>query len=570
MGFFNRLFGAKNDTNKKPPVYESELLVNELIKSIEGDDQFIDIIEKLNIIRNDDQFKEEIFDIIWDFNYLGAIKQLLMLLESNYYCPPTEYDYSDEVCDRIDTLIRALRGMTDATGDISAAKPLLDFAKNHTHNNFLLSEMALDALDSFEDANIAKELIDLLNDEIFCSPTNPNDDNSKIAADYRIALIAQALGKTNDISAIESLISLATTSQNAFTKTRIAYATEALGSFSDHQVIDILNINIKSSYKLIRECANTALLSLDQEPEMIIEIQDADFDNKDYEEFIKTNSTSFDSLTKCLLDSNRSDLHVVYKFLEDNSKTKAYIDYLGRYHIENSSKWTSKLIYEIRIKIEKEYFGRLINEGNSDIKTLLRFGFANAYRRNIKTAKNIFTSCLQSNNNSAEALLGLALLSLREYETNEEVIGFLLDAHSIKPSMINVFEWPGNDLYYNIGKHYIISKQKEIALAYLIKGEKLNPNSPIINGLLGEAYIECGYISEGIDAFLRQIENSIDDSIPHIYLEVIYQALGDYDNSYYHQEQNQKKYNLGFTYERRCEIAEYATNPIKKTIPSID
>ncbi len=167
----------------------------------------------------------------------------------------------------------------------------------------------------------------------------------------------------------------------------------------------------------------------------------------------------------------------------------------------------------------------------------LHLGYACFYSGNLDAAKQHFQKCLELQKDSAEAMLGLARCELWWARTNPETEQLLLEAVKKSPKLINVCDWPGNDLNLWVGAHYMRAGDPGRAVAYLRRAVELNPKGSMVNEYLGRAYLEAGYPEDAITALEREVAVAPSRYDPHIYLDPIYAARGNGQKSVYHRDQ---------------------------------
>ena len=138
-------------------------------------------------------------------------------------------------------------------------------------------------------------------------------------------------------------------------------------------------------------------------------------------------------------------------------------------------------------------------------------------------------------------MLGLARCELWWARTNPETEQLFLAAVKKSPKLINVCDWPGNDLNLWVGVHYMRAGDPGRAVAYLRRAVELNPKGSMVNEYLGRAYLEAGYPDDATAAMEREVAVAPSRYDPHIYLDPIYAARGNREKSAYHRDQ--AKYN---------------------------
>ena len=232
---------------------------------------------------------------------------------------------------------------------------------------------------------------------------------------------------------------------------------------------------------------------------------------------------------------------------------------------DKSSWWKHKA--ELDIAIFEDQLRR-----GEDIRTSqLRVGYGCFYSENLDAAKQIFRRCLELRDDNAEAMLGLGRCELWWGRTNLGAEQLLLAAVTKRPKLINVCDWPGNDVNLWVGAHYMRAGDPGHAVAYLRQAVALNPKGSMVNEYLGRAYLEAGYPDDAISALEREVAVAPSRYNPHIYLDPIYAARGDKDKSTYHRDE--AKYNnpgrriLGAAAVQ--EIQQQVKRPKKLSIPEV-
>ena len=232
---------------------------------------------------------------------------------------------------------------------------------------------------------------------------------------------------------------------------------------------------------------------------------------------------------------------------------------------DRSSWWKKKADLDIAI------FEDQLRRGEDAGTSHLRLGYASFYSANLDAAKPHFQKCLELQKDSAEAMLGLARCELWWARTNPETEQLLLAALEMIPTLINVCDWPGNDLNLWVGAHYMRAGDPGRAVAYLRRAVELNPKGSMINEYLGRAYLEAGYPDDAIAAFERELAVAPSRYDPHIYLDPIYAARGNKEKSAYHRDQanynNPGRLILGPKTVQ--EIQSQMKKPNKRPIPEV-
>jgi tetratricopeptide (TPR) repeat protein len=224
-----------------------------------------------------------------------------------------------------------------------------------------------------------------------------------------------------------------------------------------------------------------------------------------------------------------------------------------------------------KANLDTAIFEDQLRRGEDAVTSHLRLGFACFFSANLDGAKPHFQKCLELRKDSAEAMLGLARCELWWARTNAETEQLLLAALKKSPKLINVCDWPGNDLLLWVGAHYMRAGDPGRAVAYLRRAVELNPKGSMVNEYLGRAYLEAGYPDDATAALEREVAVSPTRYDPHIYLDPIYAARGNREKSAYHRDQagfnNPGRLILGP--EAVQEIQRQVKMPKKLTIPEV-
>lgn len=190
-----------------------------------------------------------------------------------------------------------------------------------------------------------------------------------------------------------------------------------------------------------------------------------------------------------------------------------------------------------KVDLDTAIFEDQLRRGEDAVTSHLRLGFASFYSGKPDAAKPHFQKCLELRKDCAEAMLGLARCELWWARTNAETEQLLLSALKQSPKLINVCDWPGNDLNLWVGAHYMRAGDPARAVACLRRAVELNPKGSMVNEYLGRAYLEAGYPDDAIAALEREVAVAPSRYDPHIYLDPIYAARGNREKAAYHRDQ---------------------------------
>jgi len=202
-------------------------------------------------------------------------------------------------------------------------------------------------------------------------------------------------------------------------------------------------------------------------------------------------------------------------------------------------------ILKKKAEVEIHYFTGQLEKGDDRQEALNRLGFAHLFKGgtdHIMEAGKSFQKALAEKPDDHVALFGLARMSLSLGSPWEkgpsETLKALLKAEEIatKP-LVDLYGWPGNDLYLWLGRCYFEMSDFPKAIEHLEKAIRLNNDVIMGHTLLGRALLADSQLDSAIQALQQAIKLHPQDDDPHLYLAAIYQVLGQHQQAQQHLEQ---------------------------------